>query len=63
MAIIVKAGPQDTNDQVIRKFKKKVMVDQILTTIKEREFFKKPSVKKQERLKELDRKRRRQESL
>ncbi len=63
MAIVVKAGPQDTNDQVIRKFKKKVMVDQILTTIKEREYFKKPSVKKQERLKELDRKRRRQESL
>ena len=63
MAIVVKAGPQDTNDQVIRKFKKKVMVDQILTTLKEREYFKKPSVKKQERLKELDRKRRRQESL
>ena len=63
MAIVVKAGPQDTNDQIIRKFKKKVMVDQILTTIKEREYFKKPSVKKQERLKELDRKRRRQESL
>ena len=63
MAIVVKAGPQDTNDQVIRKFKKKVMIDQILTTIKEREYFKKPSVKKQERLKELDRKRRRQESL
>jgi len=63
MAIVVKAGPQDTNDQVIRKFKKKVMVDQILTTLKEKEYFKKPSVKKQERLKELDRKRRRQESL
>jgi len=63
MAIVVKAGPQDTNDQVIRKFKKKVMVDQILITLKEKEYFKKPSVKKQERLKELDRKRRRQESL
>lgn len=61
MAIIIKAGPQDTNDQVIRKFKKKVQLDQILTTIKEREFFKKPSVRKQEKLKEVERKKRREQ--
>jgi small subunit ribosomal protein S21 len=58
MVIVVKAGPTDTNDQVIRKFKKKVLVDDILTEIKKREFYKKPSVEKKEKLKELKRKKR-----
>ena len=38
MATIVKAGPSDTNDQLIKKFKKKVLVEDILTEIKKREF-------------------------
>jgi small subunit ribosomal protein S21 len=59
MPIIVKAGPQDTNDQVIRKFKKKVQQDQILTQLKEKEFYKKPSEIKKEQRKEADIKRRR----
>ena len=63
MVIIVKAGPQDTNDQVIKKFKKKVQSDQILTEIKEREFYKKPSVIKKEKRKEVKRKQRRQQKI
>lgn len=59
MTIVVKAGPNDTSDQVIKKFKKKVQQEQILTKIKEREFYKKPSVVKKERLAELKRKKRR----
>jgi len=59
MPIVVKAGPQDTNDQVIRKFKKKVQQDQILTQLKEKEFYKKPSEVKKEKRKEADRKKRR----
>ncbi|MFC1711297.1 30S ribosomal protein S21 [Patescibacteria group bacterium] len=59
MAIVVKAGPTDTSDQVIRKFKKKVQQEQILTKIKEREYYKKPSVLKKEKLAELKRKRKR----
>ena len=59
MATIVKAGPTDNNDQVIRKFKKKVLAEDILTEIKKREFYKKPSVEKKEKLKELKRKKRR----
>ena len=60
MAIMVKAGPQDTNDQVIRKFKKKVLMDEILTKIKEKEFYKKPSLIRKEKKQELKRKYRRQ---
>lgn len=59
MPIVVKAGPQDTNDQIIRKFKKKVQQDQILTQLKEKEFYKKPSEVKKEKRKEADRKKRR----
>lgn len=59
MATIVKAKPGDTTGQVIRKFKKKVQQDQILETIKEKEFYKKPSVVKKEKLAELRKGRRR----
>lgn len=61
MVTIVKAGPRDTTDQVIRKFKKKVQQDQILTTIKEKEFYKKPSELKKERLAEARRKKKRKQ--
>ena len=59
MSIVVKAGPSDTSDQVIKKFKKKVQQEQLLTEIKDREFYKKPSVLKKEKLAEFKRKRRR----
>lgn len=59
MAIIVKAGPQDNTDQVIKKFKKKVLQDDILTKIKDREFYKKPSVLKKEKKAEIKRQKRR----
>lgn len=59
MATIVKAKPGDTTVQVIRKFKKKVQQDQILAIIKEKEFYKKPSVIKKEKLRELRRLKRR----
>lgn len=52
MAIIVKADPGDTSHQVIRKFKKKIQQEQILAKIKEKEFYKSPSVLKKERLAE-----------
>lgn len=53
MPTIVKAKPGDSVDQVIRKFKKKVLQEDILTLVREREYYKKPSVVKKERLKEL----------
>lgn len=58
MATIVRRGPGDTEDKLIAKFRKKVLADQILPEIKEREFYKPPSVRKKERLAALRRGRR-----
>jgi len=64
MATVVVAGPQDTNDQIIKKFKKKVQQEDILTKLKEKEFYKKPSLVKKEKLDEIrKRKRRHQQAV
>ena len=57
MAIIVKAQPGDSTDQLIKKFKKLVLSDQLLAQLKEREFYKKPALKKKEKMSELKRRR------
>lgn len=57
MTIIVKAQPGDSTDQLIKKFKKLVLTDQLLTQLKDREFYKKPAIKKKEKLSELKRRR------
>lgn len=56
MSIIVKAGPNDTTDSVIRKFQKKVLAEGIIPEIRAREFHKKPSELRQEYLAEKRRK-------
>lgn len=57
MTIAVKAKKDETVDSVIRRFKKKVQNDQLLTELRKREFYKKPSVLKKEKLSEFKRKR------
>jgi small subunit ribosomal protein S21 len=59
VAIIVKAQPGDSTETIIKKFKKLVLQDQLLTQLKDREFYKKPAIKKKEKLSELKRKRQR----
>lgn len=59
MTIVVKADPGDNTDSVIRKFKKKVQQEQILTKLKEKEFYKKPSLIRKEKKAEIERKQRR----
>ena len=54
---VVKAQPGHTTDSIIRKFSRKVLSDGILTELKDREFYKKPAVRRQERLKMQSRKR------
>lgn len=54
---VVKAQPGDTNDSLIRKFMKKVLAEGILPELKDREFYKSPSVRRQERKKLRGRKR------
>ncbi|MEK7513957.1 MAG: 30S ribosomal protein S21 [Patescibacteria group bacterium] len=63
MSIVVKAQPGDSADQVIRKFKKKILQDQLLTELKEREYYKKPSIKKKEKLSEFKRLKKRRKKL
>lgn len=57
MAIIIKAQPGDSTDQLIKKFKKLVLSEQLLTQLKEKEFYKKPAIRKKEKLSELKRRR------
>ena len=56
MPIIVKAGPGDTTDSLIRKFQKKVLAEGLVQEIRQREFYRKPSELKQEYLAEKRRK-------
>jgi len=63
MPIIVKAQPGDSTDQLISNFKKRVLQDQLLTELKEREFYKKPSMIKKEKQAEFKRLRKRRQKL
>ena len=56
MSIVVKAGPNDTTDSVIRKFQKKVLAEGLLPEIRKREAYRKPSQLRQEYLAEKRRK-------
>ncbi len=55
MASIVRAKRDESTDSVIKRFKRRMMIDNILTLVKEKEFYKKPSVLKKEHNKEIDR--------
>ena len=59
MATVVRRAPGDTEDKLIIKFKKKILAEQLLNELKEREFYKPPSVKKKEKLAALRRGRKR----
>lgn len=63
MPITVQARPGESSDQVIRKFKKKILQDQFLTELKDREYYKKPSVKKKEKMSEYKRQSKRRKRL
>lgn len=49
MPIIVKAGPKDTTDSIIRKFQKKVVLEGAIQEYRDRQFHKTESEKRQER--------------
>ncbi len=56
MSIIIKASANDTNESLIRKFQKKVLLEGLIPEIRAREFHKKPSELRQEYLAEKKRK-------
>lgn len=53
----VKAEPGESPDSLIRKFTKKVISEGILAELKEKEFYKKPSERRKEKMKELKKRR------
>ncbi len=56
MAIVVKAGPKDTTESLIRKFQKVILSEGLIKEIRKREYHKKPSMLRQEYLAEKRRK-------
>lgn len=56
MSIVVKAGPGDTTDTIIRKFQKRVAAEGLVQEIRQREAYRKPSQLRQEYLAEKRRK-------
>ncbi|HJZ05986.1 30S ribosomal protein S21 [Candidatus Amesbacteria bacterium RIFCSPHIGHO2_01_FULL_48_32] len=59
MATVVHKKPGQSDDKLIADFRKKVLNDELILEIKKREFYRKPSVLKQERIKERRKTRRR----
>lgn len=55
--VVVRAGPGDTSDSLIRKFSKKVMAEGLLTEMKKREFYQKPALLRKEKKAEMKRRR------
>jgi len=55
MATVVRKA----EDKLIAKFRKKVIAEQLLNELKEREFYKPPSVRKKEKLASIRRSRKR----
>lgn len=56
MSIIVKRGPNDTNDSIIRKFQKRSALENVVEEYRDRKFHKSASEKRQEIKKERMRK-------
>lgn len=56
MSIVIKAGPNDKTDDVIRKFQKQVVAEGLVQEIRDRQAYRKPSQLRQEYLAEKRRK-------
>jgi len=56
MATVVRKAPGESDESLIAKFRRKVLADNILQELKEKEFYKPPSLKKKERMATLRRK-------
>ncbi|KKU55314.1 30S ribosomal protein S21 [Candidatus Amesbacteria bacterium RIFCSPLOWO2_02_FULL_48_11] len=59
MPTVVRKKPGQSDDKLISDFRKKILADEVLIELKKREYYKKPSVIKQERIKERRKTRRR----
>lgn len=53
MPTIVKAKKDESTDSVIRRFKKRILIDDIINLVKKKEFYVKPALQRKEAKKEL----------
>lgn len=56
MSIIIRRGPNDTTDSVIRKFQKKVALENVIQEYRDRQFHKTKAEERQEKRAEKMRK-------
>ncbi|KKU63975.1 MAG: 30S ribosomal protein S21 [Candidatus Amesbacteria bacterium GW2011_GWA1_47_16] len=52
MPTVVRKKPGQSEDKLIADFRKKVLSDDVLLELKKREYYRKPSLVKQEKIKE-----------
>lgn len=52
MPTVVHKKPGQSEDRLIADFRKKVLSDELILEMKKREYYRKPSVVKQEKIKE-----------
>ena len=55
MATIIRAKKDEHPDSIIRRFKKQVLVDEILTEVRKKDYYVKPSQIRKEKNKEWER--------
>jgi len=55
MATVVRKAPGESDESLIAKFRRRVLADNILQELKEKEFYKPPSLKRKERMAALKR--------
>lgn len=63
MATIIRAKKDESPDSLIRRFKKQVLVDEVLTLVKKRDYYTKPSQIRKEKNKEIERLKKRAKRL
>lgn len=56
MSIIIKAGPKDNTDSIIRKFQKRVALEGVIQEYRDRQYHKTEAQKRQEKRAEKMRK-------
>jgi len=55
VATIIRAKKDESPDSLIRRFKKQVLVDEVLTLVKKKDYYVKPSQIRKEKKKEIER--------
>lgn len=55
LATIVRAKKDESTDNVVRRFKRRAVIDDTITQVRDREFYKKPALLRKEQKKEIER--------